>query len=859
MTDNFDWQTEDDGGWDTLEAQPQRTTPPPKRPWPALLVVLVLLATAALVIYWQFNRRIETLTATIEADVLSSHNLVNRAVAGQDMELLAPLLSAREPGWTNTYEKLLTQGLFYDRAPFYLPLAAANEAYTDLSVADEAYIRMEVAPDMNAAELHFLQEHTLGLGEESVMLEHTAVYRRGRTRWLLAPPDADFWGDWQTTELDRLTLIYPQRDTAVAQQLAEDVTAVLDNVCRQSSPQTCPADLRLTLRLDTDPATLLAMADPANLYDGNLRLNLPTPTLVGLPIDEAGYQAMAKGYGAAVAATLITYLAEWDCCAHAPVYQAFLEYQLSQMGLRPWPVTPAIHARIINSGANLDTLFNFWRESSFQPLLAADGWQLYAFVDFFMRQPAAPQAMAILTSFNKPQTLSQWLAGLVGAQQEEGNMVQELLLRDWWLFAHTQLVANQGPLPIPLPDQDLLLTCSTDLSEMVTTTLYRYQLATKTWQVEYSVDGLLFSSPLPGDEAVILQTVPLNAELFKPLLWRDGIGLPAVSQDYPVSLSWGKMDPTGRYLLVYGVPANGMDPHPMLVDMTACDEDGCATIPLSGNPVWSLDGAQTILEAMGFLGNGLLMGTDGRVLLFSNDFQVENVPLSRANQTGDPASEVALPVSGGTAPFWVDEQTYGYIQASSPSGLETVQQIVLATTADDAPQPVLSTQDLLQAIPEASRPFRLAIRYVLPHPTQPDWLVVMATSRAEHFIFLVNWRENVIEYRLRFVSSSPHHAGFSPDGRYLIVTGAPADSFFAPQNVFVYLLHDIAANVTETFMAGVYNTTPAFPFDWSADGRWLAQIMNNGVINLIAPDYDYQTLIVHEKGNCSSLAWVNRK
>lgn len=859
MTDNFDWQTEDDGGWDTLEAQPQRTTPPPKRPWPALLVVLVLLATAALVIYWQFNRRIETLTATIEADVLSSHNLVNRAVAGQDMELLAPLLSAREPGWTNTYEKLLTQGLFYDRAPFYLPLAAANEAYTDLSVADEAYIRMEVAPDMNAAELHFLQEHTLGLGEESVMLEHTAVYRRGRTRWLLAPPDADFWGDWQTTELDRLTLIYPQRDTAVAQQLAEDVTAVLDNVCRQSSPQTCPADLRLTLRLDTDPATLLAMADPANLYDGNLRLNLPTPTLVGLPIDEAGYQAMAKGYGAAVAATLITYLAEWDCCAHAPVYQAFLEYQLSQMGLRPWPVTPATHARIINSGANLDTLFNFWRESSFQPLLAADGWQLYAFVDFFMRQPAAPQAMAILTSFNKPQTLSQWLAGLVGAQQEEGNMVQELLLRDWWLFAHTQLVANQGPLPIPLPDQDLLLTCSTDLSEMVTTTLYRYQLATKTWQVEYSVDGLLFSSPLPGDEAVILQTVPLNAELFKPLLWRDGIGLPAVSQDYPVSLSWGKMDPTGRYLLVYGVPANGMDPHPMLVDMTACDEDGCATIPLSGNPVWSLDGAQTILEAMGFLGNGLLMGTDGRVLLFSNDFQVENVPLSRANQTGDPASEVALPVSGGTAPFWVDEQTYGYIQASSPSGLETVQQIVLATTADDAPQPVLSTQDLLQAIPEASRPFRLAIRYVLPHPTQPDWLVVMATSRAEHFIFLVNWRENVIEYRLRFVSSSPHYAGFSPDGRYLITTGAPEDSFFAPQNVFVYFLHDIAANTTETFMAGAYSTTPAFPFDWSADGRWLAQIMNNGVINLIAPDYDYQTLIVHDNGNCSSLAWVNRK
>ncbi|HUM67420.1 MAG TPA: hypothetical protein PLK31_01070 [Chloroflexota bacterium] len=251
------------------------------------------------------------------------------------------------------------------------------------------------------------------------------------------------------------------------------------------------------------------------------------------------------------------------------------------------------------------------------------------------------------------------------------------------------------------------------------------------------------------------------------------------------------------------------------------------------------------------------MGADGRLVLFNNDFQVENVPLSRANQMGDPASEVALLASGGSAPFWVDEETYGYIQIDNLSGVENIQKIVLATTADDVPQPLLDTNDLLQAIPEVSRPFRLAIRYVLPHPTQADWLVVMATSRAENFIFLVNWRENVIEHRFNFVHSSPHYVGFSPDGRYLIATGAPEDSFFAPQNVLVYFLHDIAANTTETYMAGAYAPIPAFTFDWSADGRWLAQVMNNGVINLVAPDYDYQTLIVHDNGNCSSLAWVN--
>lgn len=857
MTDNFDWQTEDDSGWDTTETEPQRPVTSPKRPWQALLLVVVLLFAVAVVIYWQFNRRIETLTTAIEADVLSSHNLVNRAAAQQDLELLAPLLSAREPAWTNTFEQLLEKGLFYDRSFLSLPLTTANEAYADLSLSDDRYIQIEVAPDMNAAELHFLQEHTLGYGQESVMLEHTAVYRRGRTRWLLAPPDDAFWGGWQTVERPRLTFIFPARDTAVAERLADDLAAVITETCRQSIPLVCPNDLQLTVRLDSNPASLLALTDPATLYDGNLRLDLPAPTLVGLPLDEAGYQALLQGYSATTAAVLITYLAEWECCAHAPVYQVFLEYQLSQMGLRPWPVTPATHAQIINSGANQDTLFRFWRESSFQPLLAPDGWQLYAFVDFFMQQPAAPLPIAVLTSFNKPQTLPQWLAGLVGVQQEEGNMVQEWLLRDWWLFAHTQLIANQGPLPTPLPEQDLLLTCSTDLSDMMTTTLYRYRLADETWQAEYSLDGLLFSSALPGDEAVILQTIALENELYEPFIWQDGVGKPIIGDEYPLALSWGQVDATGRHLLVYGASPESEELLSILVDLTTCHDVGCENAVLYGSPVWSPDGTQTIVSNRVFLENGLILSGDGRVITFDNAPQTENSPLFRADSSGQVEGQVTLPAPGGDLPFWVDEQTYGYVQMVNSVGGETDQQVILASTRDDVPRRIVGTEEMLLALPEESRPFRLAISTVLAHPTRPEWLVVVATSRAEDYIFLVNWQDGMIDYRLQFKHITPQYFGFSPDGRYLIATGAPADSFFAPQNVFVYFLHDITANKTETFMAGSYASVPAYTFDWSADGRWLAQIMNNGIINLIAPDYGYQTLIVHDNGNCSSLAWVN--
>jgi hypothetical protein len=403
----------------------------------------------------------------------------------------------------------------------------------------------------------------------------------------------------------------------------------------------------------------------------------------------------------------------------------------------------------------------------------------------------------------------------------------------------------------------LLLTCTAEFADSMTSTLYRYHLADESWQEEFVLDGLMFASPLPDDQAVVLQAIWLEDETYETLLWRDGAGSPTINTAYPLAFSWGQVDPDGRYLLVYAVPADGMDPHPMLVDLAACNEAGCESSPLSGIPIWSPNGEQMLLAAAGFLGNGLLAPVDGRVLMMDNTPPIANVPLYRADATGQPASQIALPAPGGDAPFWIDDETYGYLQTIPTTVADSEQQVMIATTADDMPQRILGTAELLAALPEGARPLNLSIRYILPHPQRPEWLVVMATSRAQDFIFLVNWREGIIENRLQFNHISPHYLGFSPDGRYLVTTGAPQDVFLTPPGVFVYYLHDLVANQTRTFMAGSSVSIPAFTFDWSADGRWLAQVMNNGIINLVAPDYNYQTLIVHDHGSCSALAWVN--
>ena len=73
--------------------------------------------------------------------------------------------------------------------------------------------------------------------------------------------------------------------------------------------------------------------------------------------------------------------------------------------------------------------------------------------------------------------------------------------------------------------------------------------------------------------------------------------------------------------------------------------------------------------------------------------------------------------------------------------------------------------------------------------------------------------------------------------------------FRGPQDVVAFYLHDITRNRTETFIAGSSSFNASYTFDWSLNGKWLAMSMNNGTINLIAPEYDFQHIIRHEFGD----------
>ncbi len=356
---NFSWHEDEKLGW----GQPPEPVPEPlpRRPaWRRLLLAALLviaLGTGATAVYRQLSQRAAAISSALEEEVRSSHSLLVQAAQQQDGELLATLLSGRDLDWAEAQQLLAQEGLYYDRPGFGLTWLA-DETTTAVAVADAA---ITLNPELNTAVLVTTQLYAVAIGNgltQTVALQQTAVYRPGPDRWLMTSPDAEFWGEALTIQTARLKLTYPERDAAVARRLAIDLDDKMAEACRLIVE--CPPDLRLTLNLTTNPEALYTAnrrpyaqseesisAPFAGQYTlpllplASASLNLPAPTLVGMPQDEAAYRALARGYAARLLSAYMAQHLGWRCCQQAEFFQAALDWQLAQVGLRPSPLRAA--------------------------------------------------------------------------------------------------------------------------------------------------------------------------------------------------------------------------------------------------------------------------------------------------------------------------------------------------------------------------------------------------------------------------------------------------------------------------------------------------------------------------------------
>ncbi|VAW34006.1 hypothetical protein MNBD_CHLOROFLEXI01-895, partial [hydrothermal vent metagenome] len=343
-----------------------------------------------------------------------------------------------------------------------------------------------LSPDLRAAELVYPQDYIVQTPAgitETVTMQQTAVYRQGKTHWLYAPPYDEFWGDWVTSSGEYLTLAYPERDAEVAERLAADLDALVGQMCAELEDLSCADDLQLHLRLDSDPDALLAANEIEPMLSGSLRLNLPTPTLVGTPIDEAGYQVLYRAYGVRVATAVFANQSSYECCRRQLFFRALRDYQLAELGLQAWPLDEAAYSSALSLGFNGTVLRQWsfrWEDDS------PEAEQVYLIIEYLMTQETAVPPIEMMTQLMDRTSSRSWLAIILPDAYES-----DLFATQFVSYIYAQSTAGQQAEP-PLPSGTITLIC--DVSNDSDSGIYQYNLASSEW-----IDRFLPSPDDPGN------------------------------------------------------------------------------------------------------------------------------------------------------------------------------------------------------------------------------------------------------------------------------------------------------------------------------------------------------------------------
>ncbi len=874
MSSKFDWRTEDDFDWDRLEETSPSELPPGRRRWLAVLIGVLLVAGLAAFLVRQVDQRIDENTQAISSDVISSHNLLRFAEKEQDDELFFSLLSGRDSTWTATQHKLFQSRTLHDRAPFGLKVLPSNP----LPLEGDETLSVTFSPDLMTADVTTLLPYEITIGNqltETVTLQETNQYRLGRERWLLSPLDEAFWGTQESQKGARLELTFPQRDSDLAVRLLPDLERKLEELCSTLADIDCSSGSQLKIFLSTDPQTLVDSAQPraAQATDDGLTIVLPTPTLVGIPQDEAGYQAIFRGYAAQMVTAVISHDVGYECCEQLPIYRALVDYQLSQLALKPWPVGSAAYEQALSKQVSFQELSPLWPSDNAQDIDGPDGWRTYVLVDYLLdRLPQYSPALLQRELINR-ENYQEWLNSLFTGESNlsDSALINELA-RGFWLRSYARTLNNTADWGADAPAQDIYLTCAVpdpEDQDAQITTLYQYDIDQNRWDGVYETSSMLWTRSLPGDDMLLQQEFDAEGHHWTAGIRQNAhlIDLVAGSQDSTVA--FGQTDPAATGLAAYLFPPGGNEATITWFDLRNCQESGgCSNQELPGIPIWSADGGRALFT--GDPNSQLdLLRTELRTVLYGRPERNRALPWyigTRAEfSEGEAlASAEELPqVANGRAPIWLDNNTVAFVADDSDPMLQRGSRVMSTAVDQDDPQLLFSLSDLLAALDidiDAQRMFW--IQYLMLHPDKPEilYVVVLSAMNQRAYVLSFDRSSDDVRYLMSAGWLANHSLGISPDGRYLILTGMDESDPNAGTENTLLQLYDLAREEVIPF----FSLTGDFPpfsifYDWSQDGSWLAILLDDDKVGFYSPEAKQLQIVETPPGACGAPSWINQQ
>lgn len=835
---SFEWQTEEDGGWDDPDlysSDPDEQKPDGKRRGWRWLIWLSLLIGAFAAAGWTLNQRVQMSTSRVEADVLASYELVKQAASRQDDDLFQSVLSGRDGAWSGEMTQLMVGGDLTSRSGIGLTTVPVTHSITPT---------IEMAADLREAEVMTVLPYAIEIGNgltETVQLRQTAVYRQGPNRWLLSPPDAAYWGDTRRIGGQYVNLFYPERDKEIAQDLLLSLDAKVGQVCTQLPDVDCPNEYKLVVELTTDPGALtrLSLISVVGNADGR-HLMLPTPTLVGLPQDQAGEQALFRGFGRLVAAAVLTDLWGYNCCDDGvALYMAVLEDYLRRLGLMPkigegeTAVSPDVYdALLAGDPPQLFDEQSVWFEQG-----ANFSWMpesMAAVLLLFAQEKLDISGQELVQNLDKlggKRPFGDWLLTLTEARLSESELENV-----WRSFIYTNSSAAQQEPPIPFPDQDIQLLCQMGDEERMA--LYRYDLAQNVTILDQPLNRFADKMvALPDDNGLAVWEADTEQSLTQLFLWVDGIRT-EISWDAgentpgPIPLH---MDPSNTKLILS--PAQFGQANYGLLDVPSCLDDTCQLETVAGYPIWSPDRVHMIL----------LSGT-----MFTPHQAHAFGVLTLADESGAEIRRLDF----GSSPFWLDDETFGFVADTGDNSRHTIVTGKVDESGGTDWDVLLTAEDLTAVL---NTDQSLMIDFVALYPQNPDQVVIMTSAVVSNWqtIFIYDWvtEEIVIAEPFFMNEGREQFYRFSPNGRFLLLSQFELNND-KQNSLFVIDLTD-GGVLTGIHLPDKENTV-YWMTDFSQDGEWLL-VADKAVITISVPGTPYERLIFPETGACKTAVFVNKK
>ncbi len=358
----FEWQTEDEYGWED-EPQSAGNSPRPRRRSLMLLLFIGIVAIAGFIFYHQLQNTVTDATADVETEVATTVALFNSAGHKQDVNLLTAMLSGSDETWAQSWQVRAFEDSLLDRSGLGMTLISAEPAATNVVLS----------PDLNSAEITATIPYAIDIGNgltTTVLLDQPALYRRGQTRWLRAPRDVAEWGDQRVREASFGLATYYARDEVVIDRLLSDIGLFYQRVCASASTALCGLNgIRVRFEADyinpktvslSDRLPLLSLTDSAELH-------LPTPSLVGLPTDDTSYDALLAGYARLIAGKALAHSMQQQpvCCDQWLYFEALVEHLLVEHGLSASNINGGSYAAARSTATLSDFSFRYDNPSRF--------------------------------------------------------------------------------------------------------------------------------------------------------------------------------------------------------------------------------------------------------------------------------------------------------------------------------------------------------------------------------------------------------------------------------------------------------------------------------------------------------------